>query len=486
MLTVAMVSPAQDEQDSPNLVAFKTLVNFNGTNGATPWTFMQALVQGTDGNLYGTTNGGGAHSGGTVFKMTPSGTLKVLYSFCAQPNCADGSGPQGLVLGTDGNFYGATYGAGGAYGRGTIFKISPSGTLKVLYSFCSPAIHCDDSAYPNGITLGYDGNFYGTTNDSPIGPAGAGTVFKITPTGVLTTLWTFCSQPNCADGGNPATTVIQGTDGNFYGTTQEGGATFNGTVFKITPKGELTTLYSFTGGADGQSPQIPLVQAGNGSFYGTMAVAGANNGGTVFEITPAGTYSTVYSFCEQANCTDGSFPTSGLIQATDGNLYGTTADGGADLSCAGVRRHGCGTIFKIATSGALTTLHSFDGTDGQNPLANLMFQATSGIFYGQTFYGGTGNACTDGCGTNYSLSVGLKPFVQLLPTLGKVGRSIRILGTDLTGTTSVTFNGTPATFTVHSATLITATVPAGATTGKVEVMTPTGTLTSNVKFRVEP
>jgi uncharacterized repeat protein (TIGR03803 family) len=184
---------------------------------------------------------------------------------------------------------------------------------------------------------------------------------------------------------------------------------------------------------------------------------------------------TLHSFCAQSNskgyCTDGNRAYAGLIHATDGNLYGTTEYGGAN---------NLGTIFRITPSGTLSTLHSFATKEGALPYSGLM-QATNGDFYGTTKSGGA----SDG-GTIFSLSVGLGPFVITQTSAGPVGASVNILGTDLTGSTSVTFNGTAATFTVVSASLITTTVPEGATTGDVEVVAPGGTLKSNMKFRVTP
>jgi uncharacterized repeat protein (TIGR03803 family) len=312
----------------------------------------------------------------------------------------------------------------------------------------------------------------------------------MTPAGTLTTLYSFCSQTACADGYWPFAGLIQGEDGNFYGTTDNGGANGGGTVFKITPAGTLTTLYSFcskSGCSDGYNPIAELVEATDGSFYGTTVNGGANGlyYGTVFKIRPSGNLTTLYSFCSQSGCTDGEQPYAGLVQATDGNFYGTTYAGGTSSDCY---RSGCGTLFKITPSGTLTMLYSFCSqsgcADGELPEAGLI-QHTNGSFYGATFQGGAYEGCSYGCGTVFSLSVDLAPFVESEPTSGKVGATIRILGTNLTGATSVTFNGTAATFTVNSTgTAITTTVPSGATTGEVEVTTPSGTLTSNVKFHV--
>src|SRR5208337_2819999 len=227
----------------------------------------------------------------------------------------------------------------------------------------------------------------------------------------------------------------------------------SGTVFKITPSGKLTTLYSFcsvggTACTDGSGPQAGLIQATDGNFYGATYDGGANGSGTVFKITPKGTRTTLHSFCSQTGCTDGYYPWAGLIQATDGNFYGTTSEGGGATSA--------GTVFMITPAGTLTTLHSFDGTDGGQPYSGLV-QGYDGNFYGTTSTDARGN------GTVFKLSMGLGPFVKTQTTSGTVGAAVKILGSSLTGASSVTFNGTAATtFKVVSNYEITATVPAGA------------------------
>jgi len=474
VLAAATLSPAQDEQASLSVVTFNTLANFDGTNGGNPFS---TLVQGIDGNFYGTTAFGGANNSGTVFKVTPSGTVTTLHNFCSQTGCTDGANPGQLVQATDGDFYGT---AGGG-----IFKITPSGTLTTLYTFCALP-NCADGADPNGLVQATDGNLYGTTNGGG-NNNNAGVVFKITRDGALTTLYDFCSQPNCTDGSFPAAPMIQATDGNLYGTTQSGGTMGSGTVFKITLDGALTILHNFDF-ADGGLLQSPVVQATNGKLYGTSTSGGANcgnfscAGGTVFEVTPAGAFTLLYSFCAQTGCTDGSGGQAGLIQATDGNLYGATAQGGTHSGCSLVPS--CGTLFKITPGGTLTTLHNFDGTDGSYPAVSLI-QGTNGTLYGVATADATSNsACAAGCGTVFALSVGLGPFVETLPTIGEVGEAVRILGTDLTGATSVRFNGKAAEFNVVSPTEIVTRVPDDAKTGFVTVMTPSGTLKSNMKFHV--
>jgi uncharacterized repeat protein (TIGR03803 family) len=455
-----------------------TLHVFDLTNGGSPYA---TLIQGTDGDFYGTTSQGGANNGGTVFKVSSTGALTTIYNFCALPLCADGKMPNaGLVQAANGSFYGTTYAGGADYG--TVFEITPTdklATLKTLYTFCATGHgDCPDGDYPTGtLVQATDGNFYGTTWDGGANYAGyciygCGTVFKITPAGGLTTLHSFGA---INDGFNPFVAgLIQGSNGLLYGTTSASITGF-GTVFEITTGGTLTTLHIFDD-TDGSFPLGGLVQAADGNFYGTTEVGGANTVGTVFKMTPAGTLTTIYNFCPQTGCPDGKNPVAGLIQATDGNLYGATYMGGTDGEG--------GTLFKITTGGALTTLYRFclqsNCPGGGNPRGGLL-QGTDGNFYGTTLDFGTG-----GDGTVFSLSEGLAPFVALSPTSGKVGGVIRILGQGFTGTTGVSFNGAAATFTVRSGAYLSATVPSGATTGFVSVVTPGGTLTSNREFRVRP
>jgi uncharacterized repeat protein (TIGR03803 family) len=462
-----IVAPAQ---------TFTTLASFDETNGANPES---SVVQGFDGNLYGTTVNGGASGNctngcGTVFKITSGGTLTTLHSF----DLTDGLAPiGGLVQAADGNFYGTTEGGGAncANGCGTVFKITPEGTLTTLYSFCAQT-GCTDGSFPYaGLVQATDGNFYGTAGEGGINDNG--TIFKITPGGTLTTLHTF----DLTDGSFPYPGLVQATNGNFYGATTYGGANGDGTVFEITSSGTLTTLHSFDS-TDGAEPYGGLLQATDGSFYGTTYVGGASGNcvrgcGTFFKITAGGTLTTLHSF----DSTDGSNPPAELVQATDGNFYGTTNGGGAGQNCFS----GCGTIFKVTSGGTVTTLHSFDLTDGLAPIGGLV-QATNGTFYGAPQDGGN-LSCNSGvgCGTAFSLSVGLGPFVETLPAVGKVGSAVIILGNGLAGATSVTFSGTAATFTVASSTEIKTTVPTGATSGKVQVTTPHGTLASNGVFRVK-
>ena len=432
------------------------LANFDGTNGAAP--MYMSLIQDLDGNLYGVTWKGGTHDYGTIFKMTLGGTLTTLHRF----SFIDGAGPYGgLVLSINGTLYGTTV-AGGtgtgvscAEGCGTVFKMTPAGTLTTLHNFTST-----DGAAPSGLMVqASNGAFYGTTELG--GKSTDGTVFQITPAGTLTTLHSF----DISDGREPSGALVQATNGKLYGTTDLNGLYSNGTVFQITPAGALTTLHDFDL-SDGSDVAAGLVQASNGSLYGTTVSGGVGFVGTIFSITPSGTFTSLYSFAG----TDGAYPFAALIQATDGNLYGTTSGGASNH----------GTIFKMTLGGNLTTVYSFGPSGGANPYGALV-QATDGNLYGVTTVGGDGNV-----GTVFRLSVGLGPFVKTLPISGKLGAAVDVLGTNLAGATSVSFNGTAASFTVVSPSLITTTVPAGASAGRVKVVTPGGTLVSNVAFRVMP
>lgn len=441
---------------------FTSLVSFlDGAN------LFSSLIQGRDGNLYGVSNNGGTNQRGSVFEVTPTGTLSTLYSFCSQSNCIDGSDPFSvLALGTDGNFYGTTQNGGGN-GLGTVFKITPNGAYTVIHSFSG-----SDGSFPDaGLVLGSDRNFYGVTVSG--GASGGGTVFKTTTAGRLSTLYSFTGN---ADGDSPLAPLIQGSDGAFYGTTADGGTGSAcsgrvggcGTVFKITSGGKFSSLHSFNF-TDGEEPLAPLLQATSGAFYGTTYSGGDSHSigffgyGTIFKITSGGTFSTVHKF----NSRDGGYLNYGLIQATDGNLYAQDQLGGTT---------GAGQIFDVTLPRTLTTLYSFVPLFGQAAGDTALIQATDGKFYA------TYGAAPSGI---FSFDVGLRPFVSFVLPTGKVGQSAQILGQGFTGATSVTFNGVPASnFTVTSDTYLTAVVPKGATTGNVVVTTLVGTLTSNVKFQV--
>lgn len=437
-----------------------------------------ALIQGSDGNLYGAGYAGGLYQAGTVFKLTTSGQMSTLYNFCTQAGCADGASPYGsFLLGTDGNLYGATW-FGGTAGYGTLFKLTPSGQFSTVHTFCLQS-GCPDGEYPWG-SLVQDtlGNIYGTASAG--GSHGSdGTVFRLSTTGSLTAIYRFCALTQCTDGRFPNENLILKPGGNFYGTTRSGGAYGNGTVFSLTVRGSLTTLYSFcaqSGCADGAIP-ISMVLATDGNFYGITSQGGVMNQGTFFRMSPTGQLVTLYDFCSQPGCADGSDPW-WLIQGSDGNFYGIAEHASGTDS---------GTVFQMTPSGTLTVLHKFCSgggtcTDGWLPSNGGLVQHTNGVFYGNVSKGG--NVTTNG--TVFSLSMGLAPFVTTIPAAGSAGAGVQILGTGLTGTSSVSFNGKAATFTIVSDAEITATVPMGATTGQVRVVTPGGTFSGNLSFTVVP
>jgi uncharacterized repeat protein (TIGR03803 family) len=474
---------------------FSIIADFNITDGSLP---IGPLAQGPDGNFYGTTNGGGGGtqcSGGcgTIFRVTPAGTVTTLYSFCAVYQCADGSGPySGLVLANDGNFYGTTFQGGPsgacAYpGCGTIFKITPQGVFTTLYAFCSQ-VHCSDGADPydrSGLVQGADGNLYGTTYAGGANCySGCGTIFKISLAGQLTTLYSFCPVADCADGYFPSSGVVQGPNGDFYGTAFEGGVGNGGTFYKITSQGTFTTLHTFChyGACPlGGGPEGALVMGVNGSYYGIADFGGSYGGGAVIELSLSGGERPLYNFCARTNCADGLYPSSGLTLASDGNFYGTTSWGGV-FGCYDF--YGCGTLFRITPTGQFATLYSFCDQSGCGYEPESMMQATNGNFYGTTYYGGIDGCQNENCGTVFELNAGLSRFIAAAPGSGKEGMGIILLGTNLTGAEEVSFNGTPAAFRVVSGSEIKTAVPIGATTGDIEITTTNGILRTNVPFHI--
>ena len=398
------------------------LYNFTGQNNGDNNPYA-GLVQGSDGNLYGTTESG-TNENGAPFQITTSGSYTYLggsyglYGGFSYPYA-------GLVEGSDGNFYGTTSSAGsnshtscGSYGCGTIFKITPSGTVTTLYNFCSIyTTRCTDGSTPyGGLVLGSDGNFYGTTYKGGSGGTGfgAGTVYKITPAGVLTTLHNFTGG---SDGGNPYASLVQGSDGNFYSTTYDGGSSNAGTIFQITASGSLTTLHSFAYGSDGSFPWGALVEGGDGNFYGTSSGISKNSSGrlsgnnesVIFKISPQSPYTltTLYTFTDGQVINGGSESSgayAGLFLGSDGNFYGTTFYGGTASD---------GSVFQITPAGAYALLYSFTGDpDGANPYYAGLVQGSDGNFYGTTSSGGNESGKL---GTVFGITVSpaLAPPVQL-------------------------------------------------------------------------
>lgn len=430
-----------------------TLENFNGHNGANP--FLEALVQGRDGNLYGTTYSGGAYSLGTVFRFNRADNhIAVIHSFAG----TEGSFPAGgLTLDTDGYYYGTTD-YGGSAGVGVLFKISSTGTYTALHSFLGGS----DGEFPAAPPIqADDGNLYGTTNGGQGIPA---TLYKFTRAGDYSVIYTFDSATGAGVYG-----LIQASNSRLYVTAEGGGAGDCGSIVELTLAGVAKEIHSFNCEHDGGGtyPVAALIQASNGNFYGTAANGGASDFGVVFEMGPGLGEIEHYSFTSAGARS----PQGGLVQGTDGNLYGVSQssgnlDGGILYSWN-------------PTTLAFTDLYQFTGVGYLTP---TLMQHTSGLFYGPSWQEGAHND-----GFIYSINMGLGPFVSFVHAVGLVGSTAEILGQGLTGATSVTFNGVPATsFTVVSDTYLTAVVPSGATSGAVVVTTPGGTLTSNVSFRVTP
>lgn len=386
---------------------YRQLYAFQGSDGSGP----EYPIVMYKGDFYSTTNYGGADGNGTIFKLASDGTESVLYSFTGG---ADGAQPTGIII-DHGSILGTAIVGGGGHcrgdlgsGCGTVFSLAADGTLTQLHAFKGGA---RDGALPNAGLLPYDGKYYGTTGAGGsgtcnfLGVAGCGTIFSIGADGREKILYSV--QGGAADGAVPNGPLIADDSGNLYGITTSGGnggctfytASGCGTVFRISSDGSnYSVLYSFcsqTDCADGAEPYtVGLARDASGNLYGTTMVGGTGcvgkgGCGTVFRIAPDGTETVLYSFCSQADCTDGSEPYAGVISDTEGNLYGTTAYGGARKK---------GTVFRLATDGTEQVLYSFTGRkDGAAPEAALT-AGRSGTLYGTTYYG---SACN--CGTVFRI-----------------------------------------------------------------------------------
>ena len=503
------------------------------------------MSQGQDGQLYTTNESNGATNSGTVFKMSLTGLPTTLYNFCSLSACADGSFPYGgVTLGIDGNLHGTTH-TGGTSAAGTVFKITPAGKLTTQWSFDNltdesvpyyPLLQGQDGNfygvsygeyngqygaffkvsaagvftnladfnYTNGAlpalpTQGTDGNFYGVAE---LGGSNAlGTIYKATATGAITVLHNFTGYP--ADGSLPVGQLVQAYDGNFYGVTYEGGLYNQGTAFKITSKGVYTLLHSFhyaSPSFDGALPLAGLTLGNDGNLYGVTQVGGANSdAGTIFEITTAGVETVIHNFCSVTGCIDGFYPQTPLVQHTNGTFYGSTSGnslgGGVFYSFnTGLPafanllnwKNKVGKSIGFLGQGLTgTTKVSFNGVSAS-------FKVVSDTYLTATVPSGT----TAGFVTITTPSGTLKSnrkflvipaLLSFTPSSGTVGTPVTITGTSFTGASKVAFGGVSATtFTVNSDTQITATVPTGAVTGKIQVTTPGGVATSATNFTVTP
>ncbi|HZR55760.1 MAG TPA: choice-of-anchor tandem repeat GloVer-containing protein [Terriglobales bacterium] len=506
------------------------------------------MTQGQDGNLYGTIGDDGSNAAGSAFKMTTAGQFTRIYSFCSQPSCADGSGPWGgLTLNTDGNLYGTTT-TGGKSAAGTVFKLTPNGTLTTLWSFDNGT---DAGAPWYPPFQGLDGKLYGVSNTVYNGDYGA--FIRLTPTKTPPDTEKVLVDFNYTNGNDP-NLPTQGTDGNFYGTAVSGGTKGLGVVYKITTAGKIIVLHNFVGyPSDGTYPLGALVEGNDGDFYGVTYQGGANNIGAIFKITRSGTFTLLHSFASSGTTLDGAYPRSGLILGSDGNLYGTTLHGG---------KANDGALYEITPEGAVTILYSLcslkgcaDGFSTATPLT----QHTNGKFYGSTsgnslggsyfysldlglkpfaklvnwsakdgakieilgqgFTGATGVSFNGVAASFNNVSdtymtatvpvgaltgpVTVTTFTSTLtsdrnflvtpqvtsfsPASGVVGTVISITGVSLTQTTGVTIGGKAASFTVNSDSNVTATVPAGAKTGAtITISTAGGTASSKAKLVIVP
>jgi uncharacterized repeat protein (TIGR03803 family) len=333
-----------------------TLHRFSaGGGGAYPQSL---LTPGNDGNFYGTTTNGGAAGGGTIFRIAPAGTVTTLYAFPL--NRFGSANPQTAPLASaaDGSLYGVDANSD------TVFRFSLQGAVTMLHTFHSPS----EGARPLGVTQAADGLFYGATADG-IGPAGSfgpGGVFAINPAGMTTMVYHFTSG---VAGVVPSAPLVQASDGNFYGTTASGGPYNRGTIFRVTPAGQFSVIYNFTGGFDGGDAR-DLVQGRDGHLYGTTFFFGAFNEGVMFRVTLDGRFTVLHAF---SHARDGGHPAGGLTLGTDGNFYGTIHP---------FSEPGNGTIYRATPSGDVTVLHVFTGgADGFVPDGHLI-AASDGALYG--------------------------------------------------------------------------------------------------------
>jgi uncharacterized repeat protein (TIGR03803 family) len=337
-----------------------------GADGSLP--DYAGVIRDSAGNLYGTTNSGGTPGEGSVYRVSTTGQEKLLYVF---PGSTGGNNPASSVIrDSGGNLYGTTL-VGGSFAWGVVYKLDVAGHETVLYSFTNGT----DGGLPRaGVIRDSAGNLYGTTNEG--GTAGRGVLYKVNKNGKETVLHSFTGE---ADGDYPFTGVIRDPAGNLYGTTSDGGRYYGGQVYKVSANGQMTALYSFTGGADGGYPDAGVIRDSAGNFYGTTDIGGTFNNGVVYKVNAAGQETVLYSF---TGGVDGSLA-SGVIRDSAGNLYGTTDAGGTS---------GAGVVYKVDMTGHETVLYSFTGgADGGQPLTPVV-RDSAGNLYGTTSAGGTSGA----------------------------------------------------------------------------------------------
>lgn len=404
------------------------------------------IALGRNGDVYAVTP-----ANGWLFSTTTAGTFAGIYQV---------GGPSGVTLGSDGNLY--TNFVFDRVGCGEVDKTSTLGTYSVLASICG-----NDGAFPYSAPIqASNGIFYGTASGG--GSNSEGTIYSVTSSGTVGLLHTFVGT----DGNAPTAPLVMGSDGNLYGGTTSGGTNNDGVLFRITPQGVYTVLHNLAG-SDGTNISSGLCLGRDGNLYGVTRNGGTDNDGVIFKLTNSGVYTVLYNILNPY-----SLPASSLVQASDGNLYGVLGQGNASQP---------GWIYSVSTTGTFTILHEFcqetNCTDGSAPSTPLI-QHTNGTLYGLTLQGGTG---PQNDGTFYSLNIGANAFISLASTSGKEGVKVGIFGQGFTVKSVVEFGGTQATTVTRSgSTYLIATVPAGALTGAVTVTTGKTTLTSLQSFKVTP
>jgi len=521
------------------------------SRGYTGISATSKMSQGRDGNLYSTIIDDGPLAAGEAYRITPSGVFNTVYAFCQQPKCADGAQPKGgLILGLDGNLYGTTaVGGVNNTGVGTVFQLTPSGTLTKVYDFTSGTdggypsfgllqaadgnfygvnsdvyagdfglaykltpkptppwpikvlgdFNAADGSVPNLFTQGADGNFYGSTYLGGTHCAhGCGVVYKMTAAGKLSVLHDFQAYP--IDGLVPVGILAEGLDGDFYGTTYQGGANNYGSIFKTSPTGAFTELWSFDPTptkVDGNNPYAGLTLGSDGNFYGATVHGGSMGAGALYRITPAGKLTVLYSFCPTRSCTTGFSPITSLVQHTNGKFYGITSGNSLGGSYFYSLDVGLGPFISPMTrfgkaGGTVEILGT--GLLGASGVTFGTGSATSFTIVSDTYMtavipssGTVGNITVS---TSSGTLSSIRPFKILpvvksfTPTIGPPGTVVTITGTSFLGATKVTIGGVACTFAVNSDTQITATVATLAKTGKIAVTTPGGVATSAASFTV--
>ncbi len=374
----AMTAAGSAPLETRPVAGFHTLHTFPTGQEFTTHAPFGGVVRADDGNFYGTTLWGGEHGQGTIFRMSPRGAVTELHAF----NGSDGQYPRtSLIQGRDGLLYGAAHGNGNlvAFNHGAVFKMTLDGQFTLLHAFSG-----HDGSGPQGLMEAADGFFYGTTEGG--GSGHAGTAFRISAAGQFEQLHSFeCNR----DGGDLRSVPVQARDGNFYGVTYQCGRQGMGTVYRMTPQGEVTALHHFDCVArpdDGCMPEAGLTLGRDGELYGSTTQGGKYNpgqhvgAGAIFRITIAGKITLLHSFAlgEEAGCV----PASKLVQAQDGTFYGTTYYGGHARG-----ENGSGTVFAMSPQGGIAVLHRFGGGDDGHTRATLA-RAPNGLLYGTTPFGG--------------------------------------------------------------------------------------------------